>query len=145
MKFRGLRTAAIEPFPKRLRESWHAADFPYSSLVVRVRVYNSRKNQNILTIVMIFRNCTFYLLIFFLFPWQHQATDKILVPQPGMEPTPSAGKVQSLQHWATGEVLRPHFYSLVAFSCLKSLILLVSLKFLIGSFCFLSQYLEVNI
>ena len=117
VKLRGLRTSAIEPFPKRLRESWHAADFPYSSVVVRVRVYNGRKNQNILNIVMIFLGTVhfiFFFFFFFKFLWQHQTTCKFLIPQPGMEPMPSAVKVQSLNHWATRGVLMPHFYSLVS-------------------------------
>ena len=40
---------------------------------------------------------------FFFFFFLHHAACRILVPQPGIEPMPSAVKVWSPHHWATRE------------------------------------------
>ena len=44
-----------------------------------------------------------FFIFFFLFCPHHLACG-ILVPQPGIEPVPPAGKVQHLNHWTTREV-----------------------------------------
>ena len=36
--------------------------------------------------------------------WPHCAAQGMLVPQPRLEPSPRTLEVQSLNHWATGEV-----------------------------------------
>ena len=41
--------------------------------------------------------------LFFFFFWPHCEACGILVPQPGIEPVPSATTVQSLNHWTAGE------------------------------------------
>ena len=46
-----------------------------------------------------------YILFIFLIFWPHQAACGILVPWPGIEPTPPALEVRSLNHWTTREVL----------------------------------------
>ena len=44
------------------------------------------------------------------FFWRHQAACGILVPQPGIEPTPPAVEAQSLNHWTAKEVPRTFFF-----------------------------------
>ena len=44
----------------------------------------------------------FGFLVFFF--WPHHAACRILVPQPGIEPTPLAVEVRSLNHWTAREV-----------------------------------------
>ena len=43
-------------------------------------------------------------LCFVLFCWPHHVARGILVPRPGIEPTPSAVKARSPNHWISGEV-----------------------------------------
>ena len=42
--------------------------------------------------------------LFFFFFWPHCAACRILVPQPGIEPTPPAVEAQKLNHWTAREV-----------------------------------------
>ena len=49
--------------------------------------------------------------VFFFF-WLLPAAYGILVPQPGMEPGPSAVKTQSPNHWTAREVPHPCLYNL---------------------------------
>ena len=43
-------------------------------------------------------SCTFF-FFFFPFSWLHHVACGILVPQPGIEPVPSAVKAQNPNHW----------------------------------------------
>ena len=46
-----------------------------------------------------------FLVSYFVFIfWLHHAAFGILVPQPGIEPSPPALEAQSLNHWTTREV-----------------------------------------
>ena len=49
-----------------------------------------------------------FIIIYFIF-WLCCAACGILVPQPGIEPTPPAVEVRSLNHWTAGEIPCPHF------------------------------------
>ena len=42
--------------------------------------------------------------LWFILFWPHREVCRILVPQSGIEPSPPAVKVQSLNHWTTREV-----------------------------------------
>ena len=68
-------------------------------------------------------SCTRGTLILLLFFWPRHSVCGILVPQPGIKPGPLAVRVQSSNHWITGEfpswnrtkepmVLVPHFFCL---------------------------------
>ena len=46
--------------------------------------------------------CRYFILFYFLI-WLHHAACGILVPQPGIEPMPSAVKAQSPNHWTARE------------------------------------------
>ena len=52
---------------------------------------------------------TFFFLIF----WPRHAACGILVPQPGIKPTPPALEAQSLNHWTAREVLEILFLMLM--------------------------------
>ena len=47
---------------------------------------------------------------FFFFFWPRHVACGILVPQPGIEPGPSALKVQSPNHWTTREFPNDFFF-----------------------------------
>ena len=50
-------------------------------------------------------NSSFYLVAnFFFFVWLHSMGCRILAPQPGIKPMPSAVKAQSLNRWTTWEI-----------------------------------------
>ena len=51
----------------------------------------------------------FFFFFFFLIFWPCLAACRILLPRPGMEPTPPAVEGRSLNHWTTREVPR-HLY-----------------------------------
>ena len=53
--------------------------------------------SNIKWIPSVFLECLFF------FFWPHHVSCGILVPWPGIKPTPLAMKAQSLNHWTTGE------------------------------------------
>ena len=56
-------------------------------------------------------------LVFFFF-WPHLAACRILVPWPGMEPTPPAVEAWNLNHWTAREVPTVGFWTSF-FSCLS--------------------------
>ena len=56
-------------------------------------------------ILFFFPNLIFFIiLIIIIFFWPHHMACVILVPKPGIRLAPSAGEVQSLNHWTTREV-----------------------------------------
>ena len=51
----------------------------------------------------------FYIILYF---WPGRPACGILVPRPGIEPGPSAVKVQSLNHWTTREFPSVHYFKI---------------------------------
>ncbi|XP_073659844.1 glycerol kinase 5 isoform X4 [Tursiops truncatus] len=67
--------------------------------------------------------------VVFLFFWLHRGTYGILVPQPGMEPTPRALEAQSLNNWTTREFPRKtgkHFHNFISWQDLRAIELVKS-------------------
>ena len=48
---------------------------------------------------------------YYLFIWLHHVAYGILVPCPGIEPTPSGLESQSLNHWTAKDIPRIRYYS----------------------------------
>ena len=75
-------------------------------------IFEGNRNLYILTLpVAALLNafaCLFFfvcLLVWFGFFWPHRVAYEILVPQPGIEPSPPAAEAQSLNPWISRQVL----------------------------------------
>ena len=80
------------------------------------------------------RNCflSFFLTLFTL--WPHHMTYGIFVPQPGIEPRPSAGRPWSHNHWMTREVPRNCFHTHTFFHETRLEILVCWISEVVGCF-----------